>query len=277
MGVDLNKEIKLSELFRRKAKEGTKQPKAEQPKEEKPRRAPFARGPKKPREPKAEKAETAGRSVPALPQIPLMRAFNLLPGDEAQERPGRLGLPQVLVALLALLVVAGLGSGYLLMSARVAAAQVEKDDLRVQLADLDIPSEAPAPAEGDAELAGDGQARTTALAAALSARVAWDRVLREVTLVVPDEIWLVQVTARTPAAALASGTPPPADPAAASGSSIAINGRAETQDAVARFLARLGVIPELASVQLQTSAAGSGADDFTFAIVATVNPQGAAS
>ena len=287
--MDLNKEIKLGDLFRRKAKDAAEAPEEPKPPKE-PRRALFARkekepkAPKQPKEPKARKEKTAPRApkaAPAPPAIPLMRAFNLLPGEEAAERTTRVGLAQVLVALLGLLVVAGLGTGYLFMSGSVADKQAQVDDLRIQLADLDVPSEAPAEeGEGDVPLASDAEARTAALAGALAGRVAWDRVLREVTLVVPEDVWFTTVTTASPDAAAADGTAPAETPAEGAGDSLTIAGTARSQEAVARLLARLGVIPELTDVQLQSSVAElqeSGASTFLFSIVATVDPAGATS
>ena len=287
--MDLNKEIKLGDLFRRKAKDAAEAPEEPKPPKE-PRRALFARkekepkAPKQPKEPKARKEKTAPRApkaAPAPPAIPLMRAFNLLPGEEAAERTTRVGLAQVLVALLGLLVVAGLGTGYLFMSGSVADKQAQVDDLRIQLADLDVPSEAPAEeGEGDVPLASDAEARTAALAGALAGRVAWDRVLREVTLVVPEDVWFTTVTTASPDAAAADGTAPAETPAEGAGDSLTIAGTARSQEAVARLLARLGVIPELTDVQLQSSVAElqeSGASTFLFSIVATVDPAGAPS
>ena len=283
--MDLNKEIKLGDLFRRKAKDTERAPETPKPPKE-PRRPLFARKektPKQPKEPKAPKEKVARRTPkagPARPAIPLMRAFNLLPGEETAERRTRLGLAQVLVALLGLLVVAGLGTGYLFMSGSVADKQAQVDDLRIQLADLDVPSEAPAgEREGGAPLASDAEARTSALAGALTGRVAWDRILRQVTLVVPEDVLFTTVTTGSPDAA-AAATDPAAPPVEGAGSSLTLAGKARTQEAVARLLARLGVIPELTAVQLQSSVAEpqeDGSITFAFNIVATVDPAGAPS
>lgn len=154
--MDMNKEIKLSDIFRRRAKtpgdEGAAAPEEEKPKKE--RRALFSRvpsekkekapktpkAPKQPKEPRGRRAKAPAveeRPAVELPQIPLMRAFNLMPGDEARERKsGRAGLPQIAVALLGVLVFAGLGGGYLFTSAGVTSKQSELDDLRAQLAEL---------------------------------------------------------------------------------------------------------------------------------------------
>lgn len=279
MGVDLKKEIKLSDLLRRKAKDadvtGDTEPKAT--------RRLFARAPKAPKEPRRPKAgpAPAERSAPALPGIPLMRAFNLLPREESRETRGRPGLVPALVALLALVVVAGLGSGYLFFSGRAADKQAEKDDLRVQLADLDVPGQEPEADDGGAELATEAQARTAALAAALSARVTWDRILREVSLVVPDDVWVEQITAGSGAAAAGNGTATPATPEAsgAGGTALMVRGSAESHEAVARYLARLAVIPELSDVRLQVSERQVQETGVTYAytIMATVAAGGGAS
>jgi Tfp pilus assembly protein PilN len=292
--MDLKQEIKLSDLFRRRPKAGGGDAAPEAETARKPKKRLFERKPKepkaekppKPEKPKKERRQgkepkVAAKEALPLPQIPLMRAFNLLPGEEAAERTTRVGLAQVLVALLGLLVVAGLGTGYLFMSGSVADKQAQVDDLRIQLADLDVPSEAPADeGEDDVPLASDAEARTAALAGALTGRVAWDRVLREVTLVVPEDVWFTTVTAASPDAAAADGTAPAATPVEGAGDSLTIAGTARSQEAVARLLARLGVIPELTAVQLQSSVAElqeSGASTFLFTIVATVDPAGATS
>jgi len=38
----------------------------------------------------------------------------------------------------------------------------------------------------------------TALSAALTSRVAWDRVFREFSLVLPDDVWLTTLSAKSP-------------------------------------------------------------------------------
>ena len=296
--MDLNKEIKLSDLFRRRAKtsgdEGAAAPEEEKPKKE--RRALFSRPPrekkeKAPKTPKAPKQpkEPRGRrgKAPAveerpaveLPQIPLMRAFNLMPGDDVREKKSsRAGLPEIAVALLGVLVLAGLGGGYLFTSAGVTSKQSELDDLRAQLAELEVPAEKPGEAAVDGEAVLEGQARTTALATALASRIAWDRVLREVSLVVPDSVWLTQLTAATPNAA--PGGAAAVAPAIAAGSSpntLTATGYATNQESVAVLLARLESIPELTSVQLLSSTRVDGDTGlvYQFSIQAGVDPLGA--
>lgn len=263
MGVDLKKEIKLSDLFARKAKEPRPPKEPKPPKESKPSKEPRA-------------ARTARKAAPPLPATPLMRAFNLLPSPETRERPG-LGLAQVAVALLALLVFAGLAGGFLLLSAGATDRRSEADDLRAQVAALEVPAKKHQD-DGDAGLAGEARARTAALAAALEGRVAWDRVLREFSLVLPEDVWLAGITAGSAAAPTVTPSAPPADPAAASSGSFSIVGFAESQEDVALLLSRLAVIPEFPSVRLESSTKGEqdGKTAYSFTITATVDAQGAA-
>jgi Tfp pilus assembly protein PilN len=294
--MDLNKEIKLSSVFRRRSKAPGDEVAAapEEEKEQKERRALFSRppreqkekaakAPKKPKEPRRGRNKAPvveERPAAELPQIPLMRAFNLMPGDEARERKGaRAGVPQIAVALLGVLVFAGLAGGYLFTSAGATSKQSELDDLRAQLAELEVPSEQPGQDGVAAEAAAEGQARTTALSTALASRIAWDRVLREVSLVLPDGVWLTQLSASTPAAA--AGGPAAATPAAVNGStspnSLAAVGFATSQESVALLLARFETIPELISVQLQSSTRTEGDTGrvYAFSILAAVDPLGA--
>jgi Tfp pilus assembly protein PilN len=270
-GSGLRKEIKLSDLVprRRKAAAGEAADEEKPAKAARQRRS-FRRGAGKP------KRDEAPAAVPAVaPSVPLMRAFNLMPRDEPRQgRGGAAPLPQIGLAVLGLLLVVALGAAYLLMGARVSEKQNRADELRGQLAAQGEPAPAPeAPPQGETDpaLEQESQARTAALADALAGRVAWDRVLREFSLVVPDNVSLTTLAS----GAQASGTStPPADPAAGS-NSLTITGLAPNQAVVALLLSRLSVLPELDTVQLQTSTREESAYNFT--ILATVAAPGAAS
>src|ERR671922_2666174 len=116
--VDLHKEIKLSDLFKRKPKDSAEKPeKPEKP--EKAPKPPKERKRRKERKPPKGAAVTA-HEAPELLAIPLMRAFNLLPSEVAREAKERQGhLPHVLVALGGVLVVAALAAFYLMAGAEV--------------------------------------------------------------------------------------------------------------------------------------------------------------
>jgi Tfp pilus assembly protein PilN len=155
--------------------------------------------------------------------------------------------------------------------------QAELDDLRAQLAELEVPAEEPTP--GAPALAADGQARTTALSTALAIRIAWDRVLREVSLVVPEDVWLTQLSASTPNAAPGGAAAAPAAATGTSPNSLSAVGFAGSQESVALFLSRLESIPELTTVQLQASTRTESETGraYSFTILAGVDPLGAPS
>ncbi len=289
MPIDLKKEIKLSDLFRRgngSAAEDAAEETPKPEKEKKPRKSfSFSRGPKEPKEPKApkepkeprarkekkEKAAVAAKAAPPPPAVPLMRAFNLMPQQEAGEKTTiSPALTKVAVALLGVLVVAGLGFAYMTSSASVADKQAEADAARAELAQLTAQI-GPEAADPSASLAGESQARTAALADARGARVAWDRILREFSLVIPPSVVLSTLGASSGAA----GPADPATAATASAPTFRIEGTASSQAAVAVLLSRLEVIPEFVDVRLESSASSTEGDGFQFAITATIAPEGA--
>jgi Tfp pilus assembly protein PilN len=102
----------------------------------------------------------------------------------------------------------------------------------------------------------DRQQRTLALAAAIGKRVAWDRVLRRMALVLPDDVWLTNVTGNMPIDAAAAVTPTATTAPAAlppTPTALTVQGYTYTQAGVARLLERLEVLPDLKNVQLQES------------------------
>jgi len=192
-----------------------------------------------------------------------MRAVNLLPRDESSEGRSGPALP-VLVGCVGLVLVAALlavlyisGSGKV-GTQRKALAQVT--------AEVDaIPAPPTAPAI-DKELPGEKSARVAALATELGQRVVWDRLLREVSEVVPSDVWLVDLKAQSPAylGAATTGTTGSTSSLAALPGGFIVEGCTYSQDSVARFLSRLQLVPDLsdmtlASSESSNSSSGSGA------------------
>jgi Tfp pilus assembly protein PilN len=170
-----------------------------------------------------------------------MRAVNLLPRDEAKRSfAAKRGVVFGGVGGAALATVV-LGS--MMMSAGGAAnsKQEELDGLRAQIAA--IPTVPVIDTSREDALAAEKGARVGALSAALAGRVAWDRVLRQVSLVLPEDVWLTNLSAAAP----------DATEAVAAGSGFTLTGATYSQNGVARFLSRLAVIPDLANVRLQSS------------------------
>jgi Tfp pilus assembly protein PilN len=94
------------------------------------------------------------------------------------------------------------------------------------------------------------RARVTALSAALASRVAWDRVFREFSLVLPEDVWLTTLSAKSP---ISPATNTPSNGGSTQPSHFTIQGRTYSHDGVARLLSRLQVVPDLTNVQLVKS------------------------
>ena len=205
-----------------------------------------------------------------------MRAINLLPRDDA-----RRGGPQktqwiVLVpVVLAVLLAAILSAMFLSGSGTVKDKQAELATLQDEL--HAIPTPDASRVKTQTALAADKQARVSALSGALSRRVAWDRVFRELSLVLPNDVWLATISAKAPVPSSSAVAPAPA----AAGATIAatgftIDGFTYSHPAVARLLSRLAVVPDLVNVQLQQSTLTKvgNANAVHFVIVADVRRPG---
>jgi Tfp pilus assembly protein PilN len=176
-----------------------------------------------------------------------VRAVNLLPRDEPKKSFeasrgvvfGGVGGAALVTALLVSMAV-GAGNA-------ASEKQSELDGVHAQIAAIPVAS--PKDTSTEDALAAQKSARVGALSTALGSRVAWDRVLRQVSLVLPEDVWLTSLSATAPNAPTgvdAGGAPGPA-------TSFTLTGSTYSQNGVARFLARLSVIPDLANVRLQSS------------------------
>ena len=193
-----------------------------------------------------------------------MRAVNLLPRDEAKRSFeakrgvvfGGAGGAALATAVLASMIISAGGAA--------KSKQEELDGLRAQIAA--IPAVPVVDTSREDALAAEKGARVGALSAALAGRVAWDRVLRQVSLVLPEDVWLTNLSAAVP----------DASPTAAAGSGFTLTGATYSQSGVARFLSRLAVIPDLANVRLQSSQSQllNGRDLVQFTILADVRAPG---
>jgi Tfp pilus assembly protein PilN len=160
------------------------------------------------------------------------------------------------------LVTAIICAWFLTASAGVADNQKRRDAAQAQLSATPVPP--PSSPESSA-LEQQKSARVAALSAALGGRLAWDRLLREFALVLPDDVWLTSMSAQAPTAGGAA-------------SAFTINGKTYSQDGVARLLARLALVPHLTNVQLQHATAGqseTGRKLVEFTINASVKGVGA--
>jgi Tfp pilus assembly protein PilN len=209
-----------------------------------------------------------------------VRAVNLLPGDEANQGRKVPPLPVLVGCIGTVVITALLAVMFLSAASGVAAKQRALEEVQAQYSAIP----APAPASPVvAALPQQRQTRITALATVLGQRVAWDRLLREVSQVVPSDVWLVTMNALAPS--ISPVTTGPAVAGAAPAQSFMVTGCTYSQDSVARFLARLSVVPDLSSMTLGKSSAsdaGGGGGQcptgmFTFILQGAVRSAGATS
>jgi Tfp pilus assembly protein PilN len=201
-----------------------------------------------------------------------MRAVNLLPKDTGRSSKGisREDPAVVVGSALGAVVLIALVGGFLNVHSKVNKAQHELDVARAEYAQLSIEKVArepmkpvkttpiiPVPA-----ITAEEQPRLAAISAALGTRIAWDRILREFSLVLPEDVKLTSLTMEAPSTDPATMGAPTT---AATGFSIA--GSAFSHDGVARLLSRLMLIPDLENVTLGNSTAG---DENTPGVIFTI-------
>lgn len=174
-----------------------------------------------------------------------MRPANLLPSDLAREGGRRLHGGAFAAVGAGAAVSALLAGGYVIQHGKVSKREQELVALQTQLAAIPAPKSSPIQVRP--ELVAEKDARKAALDQALAQRVSWDTVLRELSLVLPEDVWLNSLSAKTGGAAPVD----PAAPAAATG--LVMNGYTYSQQGVARLLTRLALVPHLSDVQLQSS------------------------
>ena len=192
-----------------------------------------------------------------------MRAVNLLPRQASKRKlpiDRTLGAAVILTAL----VVAALVGGFFIEKANAASAlklQAAAQAALAQAQSQQPTNHTPAPATLQIPVVLSQQEPWhVALDAALSTRVAWDELLRELEYVVPDRITLTTVT-------LGSGGDATTG-SAGGGGTITLGGSAYSATDVAVFLSTLARVPHLTGVTLLSSAVNVGSNILTFQITA---------
>ena len=196
-----------------------------------------------------------------------MRAVNLLPRDQAQRTIKKESLPVLIGACSGVLVAAVVGAMFMMGSGKVAAQQRKVDDLNRTYQALPPPPAGPSAAQQ--HLAGEQGPRVAALNQALASRVSWDRVFREFSLVLPEDVWLTSLSAKSP---ISPATNAESSTGVGASSQFTIQGRTYSHDGVARLLSRLQVVPDLTAVQLVSSSLSKvdGQNVVEFSIAANI-------
>lgn len=180
-----------------------------------------------------------------------MRAVNLLPRDLGGTGTGSARRLPLVVAGGGVAVVTVLFAFlFLSASGAVDETQAELAVTRSALAAIPKPGDEAASSGVVVQERAD---RVAALSAALSARIAVDRALRELSYVLPEDAWLTGLIANAPKEA-AGATPGSAPGTSTAASGVTIQGATFSHESVARVLGRLGILPSLENVRLTASA-----------------------
>lgn len=180
-----------------------------------------------------------------------MRAINLIPPEARRDRsPSGTGALSYLIVGVLVAVLAGVTALVLtnnqISDSKTEVAQLEQERAAAQ--------ERAASLQSFADFRSMQEQRTATVASLAQSRFDWERVLRELSLILPSDVWLtgltgtvspeVQLEAAT-AVSLRQGVPGPA---------LEIVGCTVSQDAVGRFVAALRDIDGVTRVALSSSA-----------------------
>jgi type IV pilus assembly protein PilM len=183
-----------------------------------------------------------------------MRSVNLLPQEARGSGQTKLRSPRILVPAAALLVPAA-AIALLFVGANGSVSDKQRQLATLQADFAELPQ--PAVATIDPSLQGEEASRAIGVANVLTERLSWDVVLGDLSRVIPRNVWLSSLDAKSPRPFGGTSTAPVA---AAPGAPLAtptgmtVQGYTYTQVDVARLMARLATLPSLTNVQLQKSA-----------------------
>jgi len=183
-----------------------------------------------------------------------MRAVNLLPGEAKGGVSRSAPQPAVLAAAITgFAAVIVIGGGNLVQTARVSSAQKTLNAAKIQLAATPLPPKTPSVTPPPPAVAQQMQPRLAAVSNVISSRIAWDRILREFSLILPPGIQVQSLALSAPSAITASAQ------------GFDLIGLTFTYDDVARLLSRMALIPDLTNVTLKTSGINQGVVSFEIA------------
>ncbi|HEY8467641.1 MAG TPA: PilN domain-containing protein [Solirubrobacterales bacterium] len=176
-----------------------------------------------------------------------MRPVNLIPpeerrGDRAPLRRGPVAYALVgalAVALVAVLALVLFSNSVTEKESRLAALEAERDAVAAE-------AQALAPY---AQFAAMQQNRELTVISLADSRFDWERVLRELALVIPDDVWLLELTGEAVGNGEDGGT---------LGPSLQISGCGRDHEAVARFIAALEDIDGVTRVGLSDTVREEG-------------------
>ena len=198
-----------------------------------------------------------------------MRAVNLLPKELQTRKSIREEDPAVVVgSALGVVVMIALGLSFYVAHTAAGKQQARLTTARLELAQLSIkqhhekpkstkPPVPITPIVPPPSVTGQEATWLSAVQTNLTQRIAWDRVLREVSLVMPDDVTLTSLTMNAPTTPTLIPGVVSTPPATGANQGFSVAGDAFSYDSVARLLSRLALVPDLTNVTLTNTSAGS--------------------
>src|SRR5262245_33176893 len=160
-------------------------------------------------------------------------------------------LAYIIVGALALALVGVIAVA--LTSKQISDKESEKQNLEVELDAATAKAQSLRPFS---DFRGVQETRTATVASLAQSRFDWERVMRELALVIPHDIWLIKLTGTvTPQVQIEGGADIPTRESVA-GPALEIIGCGPSQDAVAGFLASLEDIDGVTRVGVRSSRRG---------------------
>jgi Tfp pilus assembly protein PilN len=196
-----------------------------------------------------------------------MKRINLLPPGERDKASREQGLAFALLGLVVLVV--ALGAVYLMLNRQVATKQDQVNDLQAQIQQVTTQVDALKWAE---VLQQQRVSMTTTAGQLLASRVDWSNILEELSLVIPDQVVLTDLTAQVPPSMLPTVGGAAAGTSQTATADLTLTGRADNHVSVASFMTRLGLMPQLTNVQLVSSTVSSDGNYVDYTITASLRP-----
>jgi Tfp pilus assembly protein PilN len=185
-----------------------------------------------------------------------MRPVNLLPQDQRRRQPSEGGGKGAYAVLGVLAVLLAMVAAYVLSSNQLKERQSQAEAARVEADRLEAEAAAK---ENYTDFADIAQTRLMSVAGVAETRFDWERLMRELSRIMPEGSWL-QATEASTLGDLEATLPTAngaADPASASPTASLV-GCSPHQSDVARMMVRLRQLHRVSDVELNESARESG-------------------
>ena len=177
-----------------------------------------------------------------------MKRINLLPSEERTKARRERGIIYTLLGLILLVFV--LGAAYVWQNNQVSQRNADLASLNSQLNSASVQVTGLTPYRA---LETQRTAMMKSAKAIYDSRVIWSSIMQELSLVIPDDVRLQSFTATVPTTMQPGAGAGTTTITTQSGADVTLVGEAASHEAVAAFMTRLGLLPQLTNVNLSDS------------------------